>query len=266
MGRADPRNSEARCAVLDAALGVVDSVDVLSNADDLASAELYRRMVGAGLRVAASAGSDAMLSLRHMGVHSNPPGWVRMYARTGDSVSLGTLQEAIRAGRTVATNGPWLMLDVDGHEPGDDLDVVAPTTVLATVRATTDGSFTVRLHRGSELAHEWHVAEGEATHGWSAGVRLAVTSADGVTAELVGGPDPLVLDDIAYAHTSPVNLVVAGQRVRRADDVEWCLLWLERLRAFVTEHGRGVHEHLAAFDAEIDTARSWLRRSSESLE
>ncbi|WP_158220505.1 CehA/McbA family metallohydrolase [Kineosporia sp. A_224] len=266
MGRTDPRNSEARCSVLDATLGVVDSVDVLSNADDLASAELYRRMVGAGLRVAATAGSDAMLSLRHMGVHSNPPGWVRMYARTGDSVSLGSLQAAIRAGRTVATNGPWLMLDVDGHGPGDDLDVVAPTTVLATVRATTEGPFTVRLHRGSDLAHEWHVAEGEATHGWSADVRLPVTSPDAVTAELVGGADPLVLDDFAYAHSSPVHLVVAGQRVRRADDVDWCLLWLERLRVFVAQHGRGVHEHLARFDAEIDAARSWLRRPPNSLE
>ena len=261
MGRTDPRNSEARCSVLDAALGVVDSVDVLSNADDLASAELYRRMVGAGLRVAATAGSDAMLSLRHMGVHSNPPGWVRMYAKSGDSISLPSLQEAIRAGRTVATNGPWLMLDVDGHEPGDDLDIVAPTTVLATVRATTDGPFTVRLHRGSELAHEWHIGEGEATHGWTAGVRLPVTSADAVTAELVGGPDPLVLDDVAYAHTSPVHLVVGGLGVRRQDDVDWCLLWLDRLRDFVAQHGRGVHEHLPRLDAEIATATARLRQS-----
>jgi hypothetical protein len=266
MGRTDPRNSEARCAVLDAALGVVDSVDVLSNADDLASAQLYRRMVGAGLRVAATAGSDAMLSLRHMGVHSNPPGWVRMYARTGDAISLSSLQEAIRAGRTVATNGPWLMLDVDGHEPGDDVDVVAPTTVVATVRATTDGPFTVRLHRGSELAHEWRVADGEATHGWSAEVRLSVTTPDALTAELVGGPDPLVLDDIAYAHTSPVHLVVAGNRARRAEDIDWCLLWLDRLHAFVAHHGRGVHEHLERFDAEIDAARSWLQRPPDSLE
>lgn len=266
MGRTDLRNSEARCAVLDAALGVVDSVDVLSNADDLASAELYRRMVGAGLRVAASAGSDAMLSLRHMGVHSNPPGWVRMYARTGGPISLQTLQSAIRAGRTIATNGPWLMLDIDGHAPGDDLEVPVSTTVLATVRATTDGPFTVRLHRGSQLVHEWDVAAGEGSRGWSASVPLLVCSPDAVTAELIGGSDPLVLDDRAFAHTSPVHVLIDGHSVRRDDDVNWCLLWLERLHALVTQHGRGVHEHLAQFDAKIEIARSRLQRTSQSHE
>ena len=265
MGRTDPRNSEARCAVLDAALGVVDSVDVLSNADDLASAEMYRRMVGAGLRVAATAGSDAMLSLRHMGVHSNPPGWVRMYARTGASISLPTLQEAIRAGRTIATNGPWLMLDVNGHGPGDDLEVPISTTVIATVGATSDGPFTVRLHRGSQLVHEWEVACGEASQGWSATLPLQVSSPDAFTAELVGGPDPLVLDDNAYAHTSPVHVLIGGHRLRRDDDVDWCLLWLERLRALVAQHGRGVGEHLAEFDVAVDAARSRLQWPPESL-
>jgi hypothetical protein len=266
MGRTDPRTSEARCAILDAALGVVDSVDVLSNADDAASAELYRRMVGAGLRVAATAGSDAMLSLRHLGVHSNPPGWVRAYVRTGDGVSLDAVQDAIRAGRTMATNGPWVELDVDGSQPGDDLDVAPSTTHTATVRVITDGPCTVRLFRGSRLEHEWQVESGEASSGSTMRTTIAVDEPDAICAEVVGHADPLVLDDVAYAHTSPVHLRVGGRPVRRQEDVDWCLLWLDRLREFVSRHGRGVDEHLPELDARIAQARARLQRPDEPLE
>ena len=91
------------------------------------------------------------------------------------------------------------------------------------------------------------------------------SSPDAFTAELVGGPDPLVLDDNAYAHTSPVHVVIDGHRLRRDDDVHWCLLWLERLCALVAQHGRGVGEHLAEFAVAVDAARSRLQRPPESL-
>ncbi|MGZ8750900.1 MAG: hypothetical protein ACXWYP_08495, partial [Pseudonocardia sp.] len=54
---------------------------------------------------------------------SNPPGWGRVYAKLGDApLSTDAFAEAVRAGRTVVTNGPWLTFDVDGHGPGTVLD------------------------------------------------------------------------------------------------------------------------------------------------
>ncbi len=258
MGRKDPRTSEARCAVLDAALGVVDSLDVLSNADDLASAELYRHMVGAGMRVAATAGSDTMLSMRQLGVHSNPPGWVRLYARTGHDITLSSLQDAVRHGRTIATNGPWIEFDVDGRGPGDDLICEEPLTVTVTVRVTVDGPCTVRLFRCSQLAYEWHVMSGEAQHGWTGSIALDVPMSEALMVEVVGTADPLALDDIAYAHTSPVHIMMAGRSVSRAADVDWCLTWLDRLRDFVAQNGRGIHERMGDFGAALVEASGRL--------
>jgi hypothetical protein len=264
MGRTEPRSNEARCAVLDAALGVVDSIDVLSNGDDIASAELYRRMIGAGMRVAATAGSDSMLSLRHLGVHSNPPGWVRCYARTSERISLHSLRQAVRTGRTIATNGPWLELEINGHGPGDILRVDVPTRVMATVRVVTDGFCTVRLFRGSDVAHLWEIPAGAARDGWSGSAPVEISISDALMVEVRGEADPLVLDDFAFAHTSPVYVFLGGAEVRRPKDVEWCLHWLDRLREFVARHGRGVEKRLPELDAQIASAsRSLQGRDSQ---
>ncbi len=70
----NPRSVEARELVADAALGVVDSVDLISPFDDEGAMFLYHRLLSCGLRLAATAGTDAFLSFSHgPGVASNPP-------------------------------------------------------------------------------------------------------------------------------------------------------------------------------------------------
>lgn len=258
MGRRGPTGPSARFAIVDSALGLAESLDVLSNEDHRLAGVLYRRMVGAGLAVAVSAGSDTMLSNRLCGVYSNPPGWVRMYAQTGSGITLASLQEAIRAGRTIGTNGPWLELDLDGHGPGGVLDAPGPKRSTATVRVWTDGPCLVRLFRGSQQAAHWQVGAGEATGGWVRDIELEFSESDVVTAEVVGEPDLLSMGEIAYAHTSPVRVVIGGRGVARRDDVTWCLEWLDRLRVFVARHGRGIEPHLGEVNEVIDAAAARL--------
>src|SRR6185436_15706541 len=106
---------EARELVADAALGLVDSIDIISPYDDEGAIVLYHRLLSCGLRLAATAGTDCFLSFSRLGVASNPPGWGRVYAHLGDEpLSVAAFQAAVRAGRTVVTNGPWLTLTVDG--------------------------------------------------------------------------------------------------------------------------------------------------------
>jgi hypothetical protein len=62
--------------VADAALGVVDAVEVVSCADDRGAVVLWHHLLNCGLRLAATAGTDTFLSFAHgPGVASNPPGW-----------------------------------------------------------------------------------------------------------------------------------------------------------------------------------------------
>jgi hypothetical protein len=228
-----PRTVEARELVADAALGLVDGVELVSCFDDRGAVVLYHRLLSCGLRLAAVAGTDVFLSFAHgPGVASNPPGWGRVYAQVGAAgLSVAAFQDAIRAGRTVVTNGPWLTLDVDGVGPGAVLDA-RPGDRL-TVRAHVTGSGVDRL--------VLHGPDGE----------LAATVADVLEHEIAlgddglwlaaaayGGEDPHTLGAPVFAHTSPVYVDVAGRRVSRVQAARWCLDWLDTLEAFAAEHGR----------------------------
>ena len=68
------------------------------------------------------------------------------------------------------------------------------------------------------------------------------------------------MGEIAYAHTSPVRVLLNGDDVARADDVAWCLAWLDRLRSFVAQHGRGIDPHLGDIDDVIDAAIALLTK------
>jgi len=118
------RMVEARELVADAALGLVDAVELVSCFDDRGAVVLYHHLLSCGLRLAATAGTDTFLSFaRGPAPASNPPGWGRVYAQLGDApLSTAAFTDAVRAGRTIVTNGPWLTLDVDGRSPGAVLD------------------------------------------------------------------------------------------------------------------------------------------------
>ncbi|MDQ3791651.1 MAG: CehA/McbA family metallohydrolase [Actinomycetota bacterium] len=152
-----PRSVEARELVADAALGVVDSVDLISPFDDEGAVFLYHPLLSCGLRLAATAGTDAFLSFSHgPGVASNPPGWGRVYAHLGDrGLSVEAFKEAIREGRTVVTNGPWLAFEVNGRGPGAVLDMVAGTA------STSAPAFKARrpsTSRSSDPMGSWQTA------------------------------------------------------------------------------------------------------------
>src|SRR5829696_1451801 len=228
---ATPRSVEARELVADAALGVVDSVDLISPFDDEGAIFLYHRLLSCGLRLAATAGTDAFLSFAHgPGVASNPPGWGRVYAQLGDRpLSVAAFQDAIRAGRTVVTNGPWLTLEVAGAGPGTVLAAAAGDRL--DVRATVAGAGTDRL---SLVGPDGVLAEstgGELRH------ELVVDGPSWLAAVARGPGNPTTLDRAALAHTSPVYVDVAGRRVARAADARWCLDLLGRLAGVAAEHG-----------------------------
>ena len=226
-----PRSVEARELVADAALGLVDSVDVISPFDHEGAAFLYHRLLSCGLRLAATAGTDVFLSFsprrrwrrtRPVGAASTPT-WET-------ALSVEAFQDAVRAGRTIVTNGPWLTIDVDGHGPGDVLD--RPDGSLVTVTVTTDGPGVERIAIvGPDGVHLERTGEREVR------ADLTLDGPTWIAAIVRGGAHPVTFDAGVFAHTSPVYVDVAGQRVARRADATWCLSLLDRLQAFAAEHG-----------------------------
>jgi hypothetical protein len=260
-----PRSVEARELVADAALGVVDSVDLISPMNDEGAVFLYHRLLSCGLRLAATAGTDVFLSFCHgPGVASNPPGWGRVYAHLGDKgLSVEAFKEAIRGGRTVVTNGPWLTFEVNGQGPGAVMDLAADDPLDVRARVRGPGAELLTL-----VGPDGVVAEGDA----ASELRFE-TTVDGPTwiaAVARGGPHPNTLDESVLVHTSPVYVDVAGQRVGRASDARWCLGFLDTLERFVDEHGRfdpaTRAAHFGDLVAVLDEARSFYRRVADTAD
>jgi hypothetical protein len=257
-----PRSVEARELVADAALGVVDSVDLISPFNDEGAVFLYHRLLSCGLRLAATAGTDTFLSFSHgPGVASNPPGWGRVYASLGDQeLSVEGFKAAIRAGRTVVTNGPWLTLKVNGHDPGTVLDLAVGDRL--DLRATVQG---VGAEELTLVGPDGIIAAGEA----SCELRheLSLDGPTWIAAVVRGEGHPSVLDESVLAHTSPVYVDVGGRRVARAADANWCLTFLDTLERFAASHGNfGEAAQLTELTEVLADARIFYRQVSERAE
>jgi hypothetical protein len=263
----NPRSVEARELVADAALGVVDSVDLISPFNHDGAMFLYHRLLSCGLRLAATAGTDTFLSFSHFGAVSNPPGWARVYAQLGDQpLSVAAFKDAIRAGRTFVTNGPWLSLEVNGCGPGTVLDLRPGDTLE--IRACVRGPGAERLIL---VGPDGILAEGDAMpHGE---IRFQMSLANGplwIAAVARGSFHPNTLDAKVLAHTSPVYADVNGERVARAGAARWCLDFLDTLEHFVNQHGNfdpaRRKEQFGDFVSVLEEARRFYRGVAQAAQ
>jgi hypothetical protein len=235
----NPRSVEARELVADAALGLVDSVDLLGPNDAGGTALLYHHLLNCGLRLAATVGTDVFLSHSRADSFSNPPGWARVYAYLGhEHLSVEAWQSAVRAGRTFATNGPWLELDVAGHAPGDVITADVGTALSISARVEGLGVEWLEI-----LGPDGPMAE---TTGDTVACELTVSEPLWIAAQARGARHPSALGPVVFAHTSPVYVEVDGRSATRAHSARWCLDWLDRAEDLARAHG-----HFAS-DTQLD--------------
>src|SRR5262249_39778023 len=90
-----------------AALGKIDTMDVMGS-NDQASSALYHRLLNCGFRLAASAGTDCFLNR----IRSNLPGSERAYVKIDGPFTYERWIEGLRAGRSYVSNGPILEFSV----------------------------------------------------------------------------------------------------------------------------------------------------------
>ncbi|MFI6290184.1 CehA/McbA family metallohydrolase [Nonomuraea sp. NPDC050790] len=231
------RDCSASALVADAALGLVDSLDVLTHASIPATATVYRRLLGAGNRLAVTAGTDTMISFTRSDNQSNPPGWGRVYARVDGALTAASFAEAVRARRTFATTGPWLELSVDGHGPGAVVDAEPGGRLSVTATAIGPEVAAVRV-RTADGVRAGAGRLGGGDDALTVTVELDVGEPTYVLAEALCEPHPRTLTTTGYALTSPVHVDVGGRQVARGSDVRWCLDWLDLLENLVRTHAK----------------------------
>ena len=95
---------------VDVALGKTDYLEVVGFSDHKATAQVWYRLLNLGFRLPAGAGTDAMANYASL---RGPVGMNRVYLHTGGDDGSEALKRAIKEGRTVASNGPQLALQVE---------------------------------------------------------------------------------------------------------------------------------------------------------
>jgi Tol biopolymer transport system component len=208
--------------------GKVDYIEIVGFADHKSTAEIWYRLLNLGFRLPAGAGTDAMANYASL---RGPVGMNRVFLDTGGELNAVALRKALKEGRTFASNGPLLGLEVDGKHPGD------------TIGRKTTGKLRYRIALRSPVAvdHLELVQNGRVVKAFTLKGDRRNLDVDGELQVDTGGwlvlrawndgSDPQVLDLYPYATTSPIYLDLPGGPSSARSDAAYFAAWLDRVIA-----------------------------------
>jgi Tol biopolymer transport system component len=248
---------------VDVALGKVDFYEAVGLSDHRATNAIWYRLLNCGFRLPAGAGTDAMTNFASL---RGPVGLNRAFVKTGGPLELGRFLAGLKAGRSMATNGPLVELALRRRgssgpwsEPGDEL-ALPPGRHALEAR--------VSLRSIVPVDHLEVIRNGVV----AASLALAGdrTSLDATVAlDAIGGPawyllraycdrsrHP-VLDFYPFGTTSPIYVPLAGASVRSAADAAYFVRWIDRVKAASEAHsGWNTPAEKAAALAQLARARA----------
>ncbi len=235
---ADPQTMSARELPVDLALGSINAMDVLSNANEDASTPMWYRLLNTGLRCAISAGTDSFTNRRHHWI----PGGQRVYVEGAAKLDYQGWVDGFKAGRSFATNGPIVRFTVDGKTPGAELRLASPRALAIEARVSSIVPFeTVEVVANGQVVATARAA----SDGRSAHLKTNYTPQQSVwLGARVRGPYHRLLanDRFVYAHTSPVYCLVGGRKIGQPEDARFFMEWIDKLMASVEKRGRYANE------------------------
>ena len=215
-----------------AALGKIDTMDVMGSGDRASSA-LYHRLLNCGFRLAASAGTDCFLNR----IRGWLPGGERVYVKVEGRLTYEKWIAGLRAGKSFVTNGPMLEFALNGMGTGEVINLGGPAE--ARVQAKASSQFPLGrveiLYNGKVV-----VSIPLAANRLSAELDkpVQIDRSGWLALRALGPANPDVQGELLYAHTSPVYVVVAGKPAGSSEDARYFLSWIDRLWDTVEERDR----------------------------
>jgi len=177
---------------------------------------LYYKFLNCGFRLPVSAGTAS-------GVKSVPLGYNRVYVHLPHGFDYGEWFQGLKAGRSFATNGPMLFLSVDGHEPGDSINL--PETTGKPPRRLRIHAVAVSIRNIDRLEVVW---KGKVIKTVQAAGDVQSLKADFDQDASSGGwfaarAFEKPTETVRFAHTSPVYVRVGQDEGHVADDAKYLL-------------------------------------------
>lgn len=213
---------------VDVALGKLDYMEIVGFSDHKSTAAVWYKLLNLGFRVPAGAGTDATTD--YAAPIRSQVGADRVYAWVTEwPLNIEMWFDALKRGRTFATNGPLIEFTLDGQRVGEELKYEKPRESVA---------FTAKLRSIVPVDHLEVVCNGRVVK--TLKLEGARDSAD------VSGKLPLhesgwcllrtwsdkdeypVLDNYVYGTTSPVYVTIGGIPPHSPEDAKYFAAWVAR--------------------------------------
>jgi hypothetical protein len=210
---------------VDVALGKLDYVEIVGFSDHRATAAVWYRLLNLGFRIPAGAGTDATANYAapirgHVGMN-------RLYARAAAGpVNIETFLDALKSGRTFATNGPLLDFSLGGQQIGGELKFAG---------AQDEVPFKAKMRSIVPVDHLEIVCNGAIVKSLiakdAADIRGTIPLKESGWCLLRASSDKAeypVLDNYVYATTSPIYVTIGGKKARSPEDAKYFMAWIDR--------------------------------------
>jgi hypothetical protein len=213
----------AKEAPIAAALGGVDSIDIMPIADN--SAELWYRLLNCGFKIAPGAGTDVFTNWR--GINSIP-GAAREYVEVGSALSWARWLARYREGRVFVTNGPLLTFEVNGQPMGSEIAVPAGQRYRARLNVNVQARDPVHA---VEFIQNGQMIESREVDPQTGSIHmdkeLELDRSCWLAVRVAGG--------ISRAHSGPIYVRIGPEPVLVKEDLELMIRWIDRLWAYLDE-------------------------------
>jgi TolB protein len=258
----DPGNDAALTNELpvDVALGKIDYYEVSGFSDYRETQKVWYRLLNCGFRLTAAGGTDAMANYASL---RGPVGLNRVYVMvepgdTGPASRRDRWLAGLKAGKSMATNGPILGFELAGKQAGGELILPAGEHELdfeGFMRSIVPVDHLEIVVNG-KVAQRIEMDAARQSAALSGRIKLDASSWVLLRA-WNDGPSPDIFDRFPYATTNPVFVEVDGRPLRSKEDADYFIDWIDRVYAQLSgnKHYNDEREKQAVLTS-IESARA----------
>lgn len=214
---------------VDVALGKLDYMEIVGFSDHRSTAAVWYKLLNLGFRIPAGAGTDA--TANYAAPIRGQVGMDRIYAWVPEwPLNVELWFEALKKGRTFVTNGPLLEFALGGQRIGDELKFDGPQAAVP---------FIAKLRSIVPVDHLELVCNGRVVQSFlldgpkdSADAKGAIPLKESGWCVLRASSDKAlypVLDNYAYATTSPVYVTIGEKPAHSPEDAKYFSAWIDRV-------------------------------------
>jgi TolB protein len=212
---------------VDVALGKLDYMEIVGFSDHKSTAAVWYKLLNLGFRLPAGGGTDA--TTNYAAPIRGQVGFDRVYVWTPVwPVSIETWLQELKQGRSFATNGPLVEFTLGGEMVGSEVRFDAAQTAVP---------FVAKLRSFVPIDHLEVVCNGkvvqeiklEGTRDWADASGTIPLSQSGwcVLRAWSEKAEYPVMDNYAYATTSPVYVNIGGKRAYSKEDADYFKAWID---------------------------------------